>query len=60
MKDEKETSAGIANNSEVKKDEDKKLPGVMPDTAPATDNVKSRPGHGLANEGTNVDYEEQR
>ena len=29
-------------------------------TAPATDRAKARTGHGLANEGTNVSYEEER
>ena len=30
------------------------------DSVPATDRAKARTGHGLANEGTNVSYEEER
>ena len=60
MKNEKQTSADTTQNNDDQKDEAKKSTGFVTDTTPATEKARSKPGHGLANEGTNVNYEEQR
>jgi hypothetical protein len=61
MKDKKEKSPSPSKASRSTKhfvkDENKK--GIAPvDTGRATDKVTHRSGRGLANEGTNVSYEE--
>jgi hypothetical protein len=62
MKDKKEKSPSSLKGSDstkhLGKDENKK--GIAPvDTGRATDKVNHKSGRGLANEGTNVSYEEE-
>jgi hypothetical protein len=48
------------NNQQHKTAGSKKQPAINIDSSRATDNVKPKAGRGLANEGTNVSYEEER
>jgi len=65
MKNDKTTKAmpggkKSASNNTKKSTADKTNRSSGVDTAPATDRAKARTGRGLANEGTNVSYEEER
>jgi|GEM_PF-3511747 len=60
MKNENKTTAATTKNNDAKKTTvAKQRVPIAVDNTRVTQKVRSKPGHGLANEGTNVDYEGQ-
>jgi hypothetical protein len=59
-KDQQATTATSKKTATKKTTGTKQRIPLAIDNTRVTEKVRSKPGHGLANEGTNVDYQEQR
>lgn len=60
MKQEKSKQADAVKSNDKNKMPGRKNKGVVLDNTPATQKSRAKTGHGMANEGTNVSYDEER